>query len=239
MRSTIFPFRAAIIFFASFLLATTISVNAQSDDYTAVFRLYNQQNQRHIYTRACDEKNSLAQSGFTFDNVAFYVATQQKRRTVPLHRLLLSNGGHLYTTSDEEMRSLTANPANRYEAVVGYVASTPQKNTVPLYRLINGDRHFLTSSEQEKNNYMQTIGSRLEGIAAYVWTSGLNPCDGNQPVPSGNFPVIYAQANLQGPAEAIERDYCRAQRLGRQSASNSLDSSSAGLVSRALFKARL
>ncbi len=207
MRFTILPLRFVTIFFASFLLSSTISINAQSNDYTAVFRLYNQQNQRHVYTRGCDEKNSLIQSGFNYDGVAFYVATQQKRRTVPLHRLLLGNGGHIYTTSDEEMRSLTANPANRYEAVVGYVASSPQKNTVPLYRLLGGERHLFTTNEQEKNSYLQGSGSRLEGIAAYVWTSGMNPCDGNQPPTSGNFPVIYAQANLQGPAQAIERDF--------------------------------
>jgi len=194
--------------FALLLMSSVFAIKAQNSDYTAVYRLLNPQNQRHLFTPDCREKNNLARSGsFSYEGVAFYVATRQKRRTVPLYRLLLSNGGHFYTTDEQEMQNLTRDPANRYESVVGYVANSPQRDTVPLYRLMANDRHFYTTSEQEKNNYLRNPESRLEGIPGYVWTSGLNPCDGNQPPSAGNFPVIYAQANFQGPAQAVERDF--------------------------------
>jgi len=105
------------------------------------------------------------------------------------------------------MRNVTRDPANRYEAVVGYVADSQQRNTVPLYRLIADDRHFYTTDEREKNNYLRNPASRLEGIAGYVWTSGFDPCDRNQTPSADNFPVIYAQPNFQGAAQTIDRDF--------------------------------
>ena len=212
MKNTIFTLRTTTIVFALCLSFLTISIDAQNRDYTAVYRLYNSQNQRHLFTRDCQEKSNLGQnSGYNYEGAAFYVSINQKRRTVPLHRILLSSGGHLYTTSEDERQKLSQDAENRYESVVGYVAESSQKNTVPLYRLFNNERHFYTTNEQEKNTFLQN-GGRLEGITGYVWTSGANPCDYGNPTNPTNpndpnaFPVIYAGTNYDGAAEAIERD---------------------------------
>ena len=184
----------------------------RNEDYTALYRLYNAQERRHLYTSGCEERNGLTRSGgYTYEGIAGYIAVRQMRRTVPLYRLLLSSGEHFYTANETEMRSLTQNPANRLEATVGYLATSQVKNTQPLYRLAGVDRHFYTTNEQEKNSYLQTAANKDEGITGYIWTSGMNPCDGGgggiYPPVAGNFPVIYAQANFQGPAEAVERDF--------------------------------
>ena len=182
--------------------------NPRDEDYTALYRLYNAQTQRHLYTTGCDEKNNLAQSGgYVYEGIAGYIATRQTRRTVPLYRLLLGSGEHFYTANDAEMRSLTQNPTNRLEATIGYVAASQIKNTQPLYRLVGAKGHFYTTDAQERNTYLQSSVNKDEGIAGYVWTSGMNPCDGIKPPVAGNFPVIYAQADFQGPAQAVERDF--------------------------------
>ena len=181
---------------------------AQNRDYSAVYRLYNPQLGRHLFTRGCDEKTSVAQSGFNYEGVAYYVAKQQKRNTVALHRLYLGEGGHLYTTDQQEINSLGQNPANRYEGIIGYIAVNQQRNTVPLYRLYNGKSHFYTSSDLEKNSYLQQPGARFEFITGYVWTSGENPCESySPPTVRGHFPVVYAQMNFNGPAMAVQQDW--------------------------------
>ncbi|MDQ3062813.1 MAG: beta/gamma crystallin-related protein, partial [Acidobacteriota bacterium] len=89
-----------------------------------------------------------------------------------------------------------------------YVANSQVRKTVPFYRLAHAERHFYTTNEQEKNTYLQTAGSRQEGVAGYLWSSGRKQCgSGGGSVTPARFPVIYAQANFQGPAQAVERDF--------------------------------
>jgi hypothetical protein len=180
----------------------------RNQDYTALYRLYNSQERRHLYTTSCEEKNSVTQIGsHIYEGIAGYVAVRQMRGTTPLYRLLLSSGGHFYTTNDAEMRSLTQNPANRLEATVGYLATSQTRNTQPFYRLAGVNRHFYTTNEAERNSYLQTAGNKDEGVTGYIWTFGMSPCDGNQPPVAGSFPIIYAQADFQGPSQAVERDF--------------------------------
>ncbi|CAN5660442.1 hypothetical protein BH18ACI1_BH18ACI1_04260 [soil metagenome] len=202
-----FTATATVVFAVSLfvLMGLSSSVNA-ADDYVALYRLYNAQSRDHLYTSKCDEKDNVVRGGFVYEGIAGYVASRQMRRTVPLYRLLLSSGAHFYTTDFREMTSLSQTAGNRSEGIVGYLANNQMKNTVPFYRLASSDRHLYTINEQEKNSYLQTPGNRLEGITGYIWTSGSSRCDNNPPI-SGNFPVIYAQANFQGPAQAIEHDF--------------------------------
>jgi len=201
----------AIGLFFSCFGAATLNIAAQSNnDYVALYRLYNAQNRDRIYTTNCDERDRIVRGGgFADEGVAGYVASRQLRRTVPLYRLLLSSGEHFYTTDNQEMTNLSQTAGNKSEGIVGYVANSQIKKTVPFYRLAESDRHFYTTNEQEKNNYLQTAGNKSEGVAGYLWSSGKNQCDGfggGSQIP-GSFPVIYAQANFQGPAQAIERDF--------------------------------
>ena len=207
MRFTKLTLFAATVFCALSFFAPTVA-NAQlfgKNDYTALYRLHNAQSGDHLYTTTCDERNNVSSSGYSFEGVNGYVATRQNRRLVPLHRLVLGTGEHFYTTDDREMRTLSQTAGNRYEGVTGYISSNQQRGTVPLYRLVNGGNHFYTANEQEKNSFLQTAGGQLEGITGYVWTSGADDCGGI--IAPGNFPVIYAQSNYQGPAEAVERDW--------------------------------
>jgi len=202
----------AIGFFFSWFGPAALNTAAQSDnDYVALYRLYNAQNRDRIYTTSCDEKNTIIRNGgFADEGVAGYVASRQLRRTVPLYRLLLSSGVHFYTTDNQEMTNLSQTAGNKSEGIVGYVANRQMNKTVPFYRLLGSDRHLYTTNEQEKNNFLQNTGNKSEGVAGYLWSSGRNQCDGSSgggsPIP-GNFPVIYAQANFQGPSEAVERDF--------------------------------
>lgn len=195
----------AAVFALSFFAPTNVVAQFGRNDYVALYRLYNSQKNDHLYTTNCEEKSNAANTGYVFEGISGYVAPRQTRRTVPLHRLLLNNGEHFYTTSEQESATLSQIGGNRYENIAGYIAENPQRGTVPFYRLINGDNHFYTINEQEKNNFLQT-GGRLEGIAGYLWNSGTDNCGDTSVVP-GNFPVIYAQSNFQGPAQAVERDW--------------------------------
>ena len=198
-----------IVFAFSWFGTTALNTAAQSNnDYVALYRLYNAQTRDRVYTTSCDERNTIVRSGFADEGVAGYVASRQLRRTTPLYRLLLSSGEHFYTTDLQEMTNLSQTAGNKSEGIVGYVANSQVRRTVPFYRLLGSDRHLYTTNEQEKNNFLQTAGNKSEGVAGYIWSSGRNQCDGGgvSPIP-GNFPVIYAQANFQGPAQAIERDF--------------------------------
>ncbi len=202
----------AIGLFFSCFGAAVLNVAAQSNsDYVALYRLYNAQARDRIYTTDCNERDRIVRGGgFADEGVAGYIASRQLRRTVPLYRLLLSSGEHFYTTDYQEMTNLSQTVGNKSEGIVGYVANSQVRRTVPFYRLADADRHFYTTNEQEKNNYLQNAGNKQEGVAGYLWSSGTNQCDGfsggGSQIP-GNFPVIYAQANFQGPAQAIERDF--------------------------------
>jgi len=202
----------AIVFTFGWFGPAALNTAAQSgNDYVALYRLYNAQNRDRIYTTSCDEKNTIIRNGgFADEGVAGYIASRQLRRTMPLYRLLLSSGVHFYTTNNQEMTNLSQTAGNKSEGIGGYVANSQMNRTVPFYRLLGSDRHLYTTNEQEKNNFLQNPGNKSEGVAGYLWSSGRNQCGGDgggvSPIP-GNFPVIYAQANFQGPAQAIERDF--------------------------------
>jgi hypothetical protein len=202
----------AFVLALGFVCAAGLAVPAAAQDrnYVALYRLYNAQSGRHLYTQNCDEKNQLSANGsFQYEGIAGYVSPRQIRNTVPLYRLLLSNGEHFYTADASEYNNLVTNSSNRSEGVVGYIASRQIRRTVPLYRLTTPDRHFYTTDERERSSYLQRPNATSEGITGYVWTNGVSNCSGGTTPPptSGNFPVIYAEQNFNGPAMAVERDF--------------------------------
>jgi hypothetical protein len=206
------------------ILIFALSAAAQYGGTTAVYRLYNASNGDHVYTRDCNEKNSLQQSGYNYEGVAFYISTNSRGRTRPLYRVYLTSGEHLYTTDQQELNTLRYTPGNREEGILGYISDRGGRNLVPLYRLYNGTLHFFTTNEQEMSNYLSQ-GGRQEGITGYVWTSGSNPCDSYgaypnqypnqypprpypypQPINRG-VPTIYSLGNFGGNALPIDRDW--------------------------------
>lgn len=191
-------------------VAFSIPALTQNRNYTAVYRFYDAQRGRHLFTADCSEKGQVGQLGFNYEGVAFYVAKRESKNTLPLYRVNLDAGGYLYTTDQQEVNNVTAS-GGRQEGTIGYVSTRSQKGTVPLYRLFNNSTHFYTTSEQEKNNYLSTSGATEETTPGYVWTSGDNPCDGYTTGPgpgpgTGSDPVIYAQT-FNGPAMALVQDW--------------------------------
>ena len=174
-------------------------------DYVALYRLFNSENDDHLYTTDCNEKENLLRDGsYVFEGISGYVSTRQTRRTLPLYRMLLSSGEHFYTTDKKEVNELIRDQGNTSEGVVGYVADEQSRNTLPFYRLINGERHLYTTDEREKNNLMRNAGSRLEETEGYLWTSGRDSCDSR----AGNdYPVIYSKTDFRGASQIIENDW--------------------------------
>jgi hypothetical protein len=105
-----FTATATVVFAVSLFILMGLSSVKAADDYVALYRLYNAQSRAHLYTSKCDERdNAVRGGGFVYENIAGYVASRQMRRTVPLYRLLLSNGAHFYTTDFREMTNLSGN----------------------------------------------------------------------------------------------------------------------------------
>ena len=123
----------------------------------------------HLLTTSQSEASS---SGLRAEGVEGYVASSQQPGTIPLYRLLSSNGrSHFYTTDAGE-RSRLLQSGFHDEGIVGYVATSQLGGTTPLYREYNASTqdYLYTTSAQERQQTLQG-GYKDEGIAGYVWTS--------------------------------------------------------------------
>lgn len=199
---------AFLLTFGFVFLASAATPAVAQNDYVALYRLFNSQTGRHLYTQNCDEKNRVsANGGYQFEGIAGYISPRQIRNTVPLYRILMQSGEHFYTTDSREYNTVISNSANRSEGVVGYIGSRQIRRTVPLYRLATSDSHFYTADAQERNAYLQKSGAVSEGVAGYIWTNGVDNCSNTNPPAGNRFPVIYAEQNYNGPALAVERDF--------------------------------
>jgi hypothetical protein len=135
----------------------------------------------HFYTTGCDEaRNAQKVYGYKLDGIAGYVhpLNEPSADTVVLYRMLQpTSGEHFYTTDRAEMLNTVAKNGYRLEDPAALVASKHLPGTVPLYRSYNAtlDDHFYTTNLKEKNAKIEQ-GWKYEQIAAYVWSSGKNPC---------------------------------------------------------------
>ncbi|MDD3487737.1 MAG: SpoIID/LytB domain-containing protein [Candidatus Moranbacteria bacterium] len=110
-------------------------------------------------------------SAYAIEGTAFYAYTSQADGTIPVYRLLGSNGDHFYTASSDEKNA----SGYSYEGVAFYVYASQEEGTIPVYRLLNtttGD-HFYTASESEKDALKNNPqwGYTYEGPAFYVYSS--------------------------------------------------------------------
>lgn len=195
---------------ASVRAQTIFDFGEKRGDTAALYRLFDERTGDHLYTPTCREKNRLAREGsYKYEGVAAYVATSERRGSVPLYRLQLDGGKHFYTTDQTEANTLAQTAGNRLEGIIGYLASQQQRSTVPLYRLFDSKKHFYTTSETEKDDFLRDSNSRLEGIIGYTWTTGTDACgdNNNGGSVSNRVPMIYADPNFQGASESIERDW--------------------------------
>jgi hypothetical protein len=129
----------------------------QVDGTVPVYRFYNTTNGDHFYTRSETEKNKLVtnrNSGYQYENIAFYTNPIQIGDTVPVYRFYnLVNGDHFYTINEAEKNKLitTLGTIYQYENIAFYANPIQIEDTVPVYRFYNitsGD-HFYTANEAE------------------------------------------------------------------------------------------
>ncbi|MGI8668872.1 MAG: hypothetical protein ACR2J3_03380 [Aridibacter sp.] len=208
----LFAFFGLLIFagYASAQIDRNNNNRRNNNDYIALYRLYNQTADDHLFTTDCDEVSSAENNGYRYESIAGYVASQQLRRTVPLYRLYLKDRGHFYTTDYNEVKPLTRSYENNDERLVGYVSDGRANKTVPFYRINRGKHHFYTTDNQEKNTVLRDREARDEGVAAYIWTSGSDSCNGGKDqgeyVPD-DVPVIYSSEDYQGKSFVLDRDW--------------------------------
>ena len=106
-----------------------------------------------------------------------------KNHLVPLYRYC-GNGEHFYTTSAQEIGTVTAGLTGRHgykcEGIAGYISSVKQGKLVPLYRYYGNGDHFYTTNAHEIGTDVAGVtgkwGYKCEGIAGYVSPSAEQGC---------------------------------------------------------------
>ena len=93
----------------------------------------------------------------------------------PLHRLLdPATRDRVYTTSDDERNWLTSQGGYAPEGDACWIYATQQAGTVPLHRLAGQEAdgavcHFYTTSDDERDRFIDMLGYRSEGEAGWVY----------------------------------------------------------------------
>lgn len=142
--------------------------------YYPLYRLFKPGNSDHFYTMSETERdNATSKAGYVSEGIACYLKLNSGLLTTPFYRCVhLKTNNHFYTTSQAERDDAIANKGYKSEGISCYVrtASLSQNGMVPLFRCYSGSQndHFYTSSESEKNNAVQALGYKDEGIACYI-----------------------------------------------------------------------
>lgn len=132
-----------------------------------VYRFYINASHSHFWTTDLNERDSLIQSGYSYEGVAWY--SSQNTSLLPLYRLYSPRlKEHLYTLDSNEKNVLSSSGNWNYEGVSQYVTTSPNNN--PVYRLYNSslDVHLWTLDSNEKNVLTTSQGWKYEGVAWYI-----------------------------------------------------------------------
>ena len=134
----------------------------------AMHRLYNPNSGEHFYTASVEERDSLIEAGWNYEDIAWYVPEVSD---TPVYRLYNANAGdHHYTIDTAERDALIE--AGWTDEGIGWYSDDAQ--SVPLYRLYNpnayangesGAHHYTTSEEELAG--LVDLGWQNEGIAWY------------------------------------------------------------------------
>ena len=153
----------------------TTSDSGNSDN--RVYRFLNQDTNVHLYTTSEVERDSVENlSNYVFEGVSYTSVDELTGDPEPdqVYRLYNQDTGtHLYTISEVERDSVTANLSNFSLESESFFAYTEERSgTIPVYRFYNADTgaHFYTPSETEKNVVEDTLPNYTsEGIAYYAF----------------------------------------------------------------------
>jgi probable HAF family extracellular repeat protein len=141
------------------------------------YRLYSPALRSHLYTTDANEYAYLPAVGWVPDGPVHRIFPDATSSggiaTVPIRRFYIpATQEHLYTTDDNEYRTLSAAPSFRYEGVDGHMFPPgPQPTgTLPLFRLFNPFtlKHLLTSDANEYAALPATGFWVAEGVVGYV-----------------------------------------------------------------------
>lgn len=125
-----------------------------------LYRMYNKKTDDRLLTVSPSEV--AGSSDWKNEGVIGRVYTNNlKPGTVPLYRVQLNSGPHLFTLSWDEAHM------GRYEGIVGYVNSSPESGHLPIYRYKNNNLpHMYTISFNELGNGGN--GWTLQGTLGYL-----------------------------------------------------------------------
>lgn len=164
-----------LISFCMVILAFVL-VSSKADAAANVKRLYNPNNQEHLFTKESGEISRLKNSGWRDEGTAWVSPTTGNHR-LSVWRLYNPNTGyHHFTMREDERNNLTRN-GWRNEGVVFYVYGLPPykgskelSSVTNVYRVYNPNKgiHHFTKDYSEVQKLVRS-GWRAEGTA---WWAG-------------------------------------------------------------------
>ena len=136
------------------------------DESTPVYRFYNSISGDHLYTTSEVEKETLRNSGWTYEGIAFYSLNNSNSSAAVYRVYNPYSGEHHYTKNFDEYTYLQT--IGWQDEGLSFYAKTIGEN--PVYRLFNpyatNNTHHYTNSLSEYS-YLTSIGWQDEGICWY------------------------------------------------------------------------
>ncbi len=136
------------------------------DESTPVYRFYNSISGDHLYTTSEAEKETLRNSGWTYEGIAFYSLNNSNSSAAVYRVYNPYSGEHHYTKDMGEYTYLQT--IGWQDEGLSFYAKTIGEN--PVYRLFNpyanNNTHHYTNSLSEYS-YLTSIGWQDEGICWY------------------------------------------------------------------------
>lgn len=151
-----------------------------------VYEYYRQRVGRYYYTTNPREigptrKGAIGRYGFKYQGVTCRISPRRYTGMVPLYRLFNRAGGHVYTTSRSEVRTLLAR-GHKYGGPVvrkgpryiGFCYAKPRSGTIPLIRWTRGNlpRYYTiytTNNTPQNIRAMKQKGYSYTGITCNVF----------------------------------------------------------------------
>ena len=158
---------------AAALVALTVAPSAALAADTGsipMYRLYNQWTWEHFYTADIEERDFLANNGWTYEAIGWFAPQSSDTPVYRLYNPWVKGGDHHYTTSTAERDACVA--AGWRDEGIGWYSSDSQ--TVPVLREYNPyaktGTHNYTASAREHESLI-AAGWRDEGIGWYGVTA--------------------------------------------------------------------
>jgi len=148
-----------------------------------IYRYYSTLKGDHFYTNSFEELGRATSSDYDYENIGFYLLSQESGFSVPLHRYWKESvGDHFYTADANEIGTKTIGEMGNfeyvYEGMIGHCFPEEAKTNdmVPLHRYFKASiaNHFYTIYDFEIGSDLQVgeVGNsdyKYEGIECFVF----------------------------------------------------------------------